>query len=67
MATKRRRQVTYVDDENLARIDALKKLGMLSKFLNWTLRNNIEAFIENIYKEKDDVKLYFDGVRDNRS
>ena len=54
MATKRRRQITYVDDENLARIDDLKKLGMLSKFLNWTLRNNISTFMsEEIYKEKD--------------
>ena len=54
MATKRRRQVTYVDDDNLKRADALKKLGKLTTFFNWTLRNNIETFMfEHIYKGKD--------------
>jgi len=54
MATKRRRQVTYLDDDNLKRALALKKLGKLTTFLNWTLRNNIEEFMfEEVYKEKD--------------
>lgn len=54
MATKRRRQVIYLDDDNLKRAEALKKLGKLTTFFNWTLRNNIETFMfENIYKGKD--------------
>lgn len=54
MATERWRQVTYVDDDNISRISALKKLGILTKFFNWTLRNNIEAFmVECVYKEKN--------------
>jgi len=54
MATKRRRQVTYIDDNNLNRISVLKNLGLLSKFMNWTLRNNVEAFmVECVYKEEN--------------
>jgi len=56
MATKRRRQVTYIDDENIQRINSLKKLGILSKYLNWTLQNedNLKDFmLEYVYNQKD--------------
>jgi len=53
MATKRRRQVTYVDDDNIVRISLLKKLGKLTEFFNWTLRNNIDTYMfEQLKKEK---------------
>jgi len=52
--TKRRRQVTYLDDDNLKRAEALKKLQKLTTFFNWTLRNNIETFmLEEVYKESN--------------
>ena len=42
--TNRRKQAVYIDDENIPKIDELKKGMALSNFLNWALRSHFQEY-----------------------
>ena len=38
MATQKRKQAIYIDDDNLEKLDKLKANWALSHFVNWAIR-----------------------------